>query len=89
MMLFFLSCFVAPLIQAVLNTVLLVKHFTLRAQIFVLRAAQIVSYWSALDCLFVGIIGMIIELGLIVDYVADVVTFDVCSNIQHIKQSAS
>ena len=82
--LFFVTCFVAPLLQAPFNLLVLKTRLTLKEHTNMLRAAQIVSYWAALECFFVGLIGMVIELELIIDYVADIITYDVCSNVEPI-----
>ena len=85
--LFFFTCFVAPLVQALFNVIVIKARLTLKEHTHMLRAAQIVSYWAALECFFIGVIGMVIELELIIDYVADVITFDVCSNVEPILVS--
>lgn len=72
------------MLLAVFNVLILKARVTLKEHTNLLRATQIISYWAALECFFVGLIGMVIELELIIDYVADIITFDVCSNVEPI-----
>jgi len=85
--LFFISCVVAPLIQTPFNLVLLHKAFSLRDVRTFQWSTQIITYWAAIECLLVGLVGLAWQAQVIVEYVADLVTDDICSNIKGVLET--
>lgn len=84
--LFFFVSVLAPILQCLLQGILLAKRFNVGNLETVLEVTMISSFWSALDVVLVGIIATIIEVRPITIYIVDFITGDICSNVKPVLE---
>ena len=81
-LLFFLNSVVFPMLQVIMNTLMLTLKLTLKEAKSFYWLTLIVSFWAALECFIVAIVMTIIEIKQITVYIVNFISDDLCQNIQ-------
>lgn len=81
-LLFFLNSVVFPMLQVIMNTLMLSLKLTLKEAKSFYWLTLIVSFWAALECFIVAIVMTIIEIKQITIYIVNFISDDLCQNIQ-------
>jgi len=84
--LYYLVCFICPIIQGMALHVLLHAKFSLDNLKAFLTITMIISFWSVLECVLVALVFTTIEIGQVSEFIVDFITNDRCSDIKALLQ---
>lgn len=85
--LYFIVAIIGPTCQIIALWVLLAGRFSLKNLDTLLEMTMIISFWAALDVVFVGIVVTLLEIEQVTLFIVDFITSDICSNVKSILEA--